>query len=165
MIKTMTSIISFDERDELEAWITRDWQWAMGGVRPPHGWRPSQKWKTPPPLFDAVGERVRIWLGIDEWQPEPRFGWTANYQPTLTWVTEHCDPEIAGFIHLRANVLVTRPPSGGMPIVGGRKLSLMQRDAWALNTAVLHSSTRSVGGPRLLCSYGFLVPSSSPAVL
>lgn len=158
--------ITPDEQTELSAWITREWAWASGETLAPKGWRGTMRWKTPPPVFFTVAGRVIRWLKLtdEQWARDPKFGWTVNYQPEFSWVLVHQDLAPPGKAVIRANVLVARPPAGGTVFIADQEILVRERAAWALNTTRPHGTARHLGGPRLICSYGFLV-SDEAAVL
>ena len=70
----------------------------------------------------------------------------------------HNDPAPKGFVHVRANVMLEKPETGGDPIVDDKTINVDKKDLWlVLASLEYHASTPIKGGERLVYSFGSLV--------
>lgn len=73
----------------------------------------------------------------------------------------HKDFAPENYAHVRCNVLLEKPKSGGMPIIDGKVLDIDVGDMWiVLASLELHGSTPISGPNRIIKSFGGLVPLS-----
>jgi hypothetical protein len=73
----------------------------------------------------------------------------------------HKDEAPDGLVHVRCNVMLEQPPSGGMPIVDGEVLDVGVGDLWiVLASKEKHGSTPISAPTRVIKSFGGLVPES-----
>jgi len=77
-------------------------------------------------------------------------------------VHPHMDTNQGDLNHIRFNVLVSKPLGGGKPIHGEDTLEIEEGGMWQCNAGTTtHSSTPVIGTrPRIVMSYGFLLPTS-----
>lgn len=116
-----------------------------------------------PEEFWNIRARVVDVLSLHDLMDDPYKGSFLSYVAPGGMVHEHRDARLRladeEFLILRCNVLFKSPDSGGMPLIGSRRLEVSDRGMWAFfPTEVRHSST-TVGGPdcRGSLSFGFLV--------
>lgn len=115
-----------------------------------------------PPLYFGLRQRVAALAGIEDIE-EPVLTSYISVIVAGGAVHPHIDADPPGFRHLRFNVMVSRPDLGGMPIVEDKRIQIPGRGGWWFYPGVLEHSSEVVEGdvPRIVCSYGFLVPVSS----
>lgn len=74
------------------------------------------------------------------------------------YVPTHKDEAPKGFQHVRCNVAIKLPQSGGRPVLGGEHLDINEGDVWVCFASIEeHSSTPTQGGERIIFSIGGLV--------
>jgi hypothetical protein len=82
-----------------------------------------------------------------------------NHYQDGAQVPEHIDPAPEGFVHIRCNLMLKKPPVGGNPIINGEEIKVEENDLWiCLVSLEPHSSTPIKGGERLIFSFGGIVP-------
>jgi hypothetical protein len=70
----------------------------------------------------------------------------------------HKDPAPIGYIHVRANVMLKKPPKGGDAVIDGQVFELEENDLWLIFPNIEeHGSTPIEGGERLIYSFGALI--------
>jgi hypothetical protein len=78
----------------------------------------------------------------------------------------HTDPAPSGMVHVRCNVMLKKPPAGGMPLVDGEEFSVDEGDLWiVLASLEQHGSTPISAPERVIKSFGGLVPKDQVAQL
>lgn len=81
-----------------------------------------------------------------------------NHFEDGAFTSEHTDSSPQGFVHVRCNVLLKKPESGGLPKVGDNVLNVIVGDLWIVFASEeVHGSTPIKGGDRLIYSFGALV--------
>jgi hypothetical protein len=87
---------------------------------------------------------------------EPMFGNFVGVNFSGGSVHSHTDPTIDGYNHVRLNFLVSKPSSGGMPIINDKEYSIDENLGWVnLANKYRHASTVVAGTtPRILLSLG-----------
>lgn len=72
---------------------------------------------------------------------------------------KHKDKTEPGFVHVRVNLMLKKPPKGGDIVVDDEFISLEKNDLWIILTNLeVHSSTPIEGGDRYIYSFGSLIP-------
>lgn len=74
------------------------------------------------------------------------------------YVPEHIDDNFgASGEHVRFNVLISKPLSGGEPVIDGCVIELEEGDAWSFTASQYYHSCRVVSGtkPRITASFGY----------
>lgn len=70
----------------------------------------------------------------------------------------HTDSAPKNYLHVRANWMLRKPPSGGDPVLAGVTLNVNPGDLWiCFASEEVHASTPAHGGERFVCSFGALV--------
>lgn len=83
---------------------------------------------------------------------------TGNHYLEGAFVHEHSDPAPDGYEHVRCNLMIKKPISGGMPVIDGEELVIDEGDLWlCLASLEKHSSTPISGGERITFSFGALI--------
>jgi len=98
-------------------------------------------------------------LEIEQFEEEPYFGIFIGINTESGFVQEHTDPSKDGYVHFRLNFLISKPKSGGMPVINGKEIRVNELESW-INCASkwLHKSTPVVGKkPRIVLSLGALI--------
>lgn len=98
-------------------------------------------------------------LGIEEFDEEPIYGIFIGVNSESGYVHPHKDPEIEGYYHFRLNFLVSKPESGGMPVINGNRYEVEELESW-INIASqwYHMSTPVSGNKkRIVLSLGAYV--------
>jgi len=90
---------------------------------------------------------------------EPMFkNFTGNHYIDGAFVHEHVDPAPKGYVHVRCNLMLKKPFSGGMPIIDGEELVVDNNDLWlCLASLERHASTPIGGSERFIFSFGALI--------
>jgi hypothetical protein len=109
---------------------------------------------------------------------EPNYGYLISYSEEGHEVHPHRDANwygdgpdvnqreykpknwIGDVVHCRLNVLISKPVSGGNPIIKGVEIPVAENEAWiCMSGAHTHSTTRVQGSkPRILLSLGYFIP-------
>jgi len=97
--------------------------------------------------------------GINPVKVEPMFQCLiGNHYLDGAFVHEHQDTNKGNLAHVRVNVMLKKPVTGGNPVLNGVELSVNEGDIWlCLAGEERHSSTPMYGGQRVVFSYGGLV--------
>ena len=98
-------------------------------------------------------------IGINVFREEPVYGILLGVINENSSVHPHRDDSILGFYHFRLNVLISKPISGGMPVINGEEFDVSEGESW-INVASEwnHWCTPIVGKkPRIVLSLGGLV--------
>ena len=91
-----------------------------------------------------------------------------SYQDYCGYITEgsavykHKDSNKNGKIHTRFNVMVSKPEQGGEPVQEDKMIEVEEGSVWRCNAGVVKHWCNTVVGskPRIVLSYGFLIPLS-----
>lgn len=113
-----------------------------------------------PPLFRKVRFRLQQCLGLpDDIQPEPMFGWYLSVISEGGAVHTHLDAAPEGMRHLRCNLFVQLPETGGYPIIEETVTPVDERMILAFFPNERRHSCEAVEGERsrIICSFGYLV--------
>lgn len=98
-------------------------------------------------------------FGFTELADEPVFkNFVGNHYEDKAYTHQHTDPAPAGFMHVRANWMLKKPPVGGDPVLSGEVVPVQEGDLWlCFASEESHASTPISGGERWICSFGALV--------
>lgn len=110
-----------------------------------------------------IRDRFMTELGITEWQEEPMFGIFIGVNTEGGAVHEHTDTAPNTHFHLRLNVMLQKPVSGGNPIMNQKEISIEEDETW-INIADYwkHASTPVIGNKeRIVMSIGSFVPKTN----
>lgn len=107
---------------------------------------------------DIIDEVFSL-FGINSIKPEPLFGtFIGNHFLDGAAVQPHNDPAPIGFHHVRCNIAIEMPVSGGNPVNNGVEKSVDRGDIWICFASIdKHWSTPIMGGQRIILSLGALV--------
>lgn len=136
-------------------------------------WKPAKEFCMPTGGFKANGYG-RQYLSIPEIKfrdaafsafgyknlvEEPIYkNFVGNHYLDGAFVHEHTDSAPDGFMHVRVNWMVKKPPVGGNPVLDGAELNVNVGDLWICYASEeRHSSTPVYGGQRVVCSFGALI--------
>lgn len=136
-------------------------------------WKPISQFSLPADVFRGNGYGRRYMsindlpfraeafmaFGYDEIEGEPIFkNFIGNHFLDGAFVHEHMDTAPYGFMHVRANWMLKKPPAGGNPILDGVELQVDIGDLWICYASEeRHSSVPIKGGQRTVCSFGALI--------
>lgn len=113
-----------------------------------------------PSFIQDVKEKVEEHYGISkDAKQEPIYKDFIGFITHGGQVHEHSDPNHDGLIHTRFNVLVSKPKSGGEPVIGGKIVDVKEGETWRCNAGLeMHSSNKVMGDkPRIVLSFGYLL--------
>ena len=98
-------------------------------------------------------------LGINLFLEEPEFGIFLGVNTEGGFVHEHTDITIPNYYHFRLNFLLSKPETGGIPVVNNTQLLINEGESWInLASEWAHSSTPVAGDkPRIVLSLGALI--------
>ena len=108
-------------------------------------------------LVKAIQQKVLAEYGLSDVEREDGFlGSILSYQTEGAFVHHHTDT-IEGKRHLRFNLFLSVPESGGVPIYNGEEMPIKERMLIPYEAdKYLHSSTPVVGNkPRIIISFGW----------
>lgn len=112
-------------------------------------------------IHKRVRLRLQAFLGVPpDATPEPIFGWYLSIISDGGAVHPHQDQTEPGMRHLRCNLFLQLPTSGGEPVVADEVIAVEERMVLAFFPSErLHSSQAAQGERRrIMCSFGYLVP-------
>jgi hypothetical protein len=112
-----------------------------------------------PESYTTISRRVETRLALQTALPEPNYGAYLSSIGEGGAIHEHIDPAPDGYRHLRCNLFVQIPDSGGNPILEGAVQPFEERMLLCFfPSEVRHSSLTSRGRwRRIVCSFGYLV--------
>lgn len=160
-IRIVRDFISEDERVELLDWAMR--------MRPhlksngaSRQFRQTDTLPDTPTVYGVMRERLECTLRLDGAEREPMFGWYLSIIDEGGAVHGHLDPTKPGRRHLRCNVFLQTPASGGAPVVEGEAHEVGDGDLLAFFPSEKRHWSQAVHGglARVICSFGYLVPTN-----
>ncbi len=115
-----------------------------------------------PAMFWDVRRRAISMFSVTDYEDEPGFHCFLGCNTEGGTVHRHTDPAPPDKYHVRMNIMISKPLSGGDPIIDGKMLEVQERDLWCFFPSVMpHESTPVVGKrKRMVISIGILVPRS-----
>jgi len=74
-------------------------------------------------------------------------------------VHQHRDYSLDDKIHVRFNVMISKPDSGGVPVQNGVEIVVQEGEVWRCDSSAVEHWCTPVGGdkPRIILSYGFFL--------
>jgi hypothetical protein len=111
------------------------------------------------PVIAKMKEELANRFDMKDWVLDPYFMDVIGYITEGGYVHTHLDQDIDDHKHMRINVLIQKPVSGGLLVLDGEELEVGVGDVW-LNLASLcvHSCTAIAGNkPRSILSLGYQV--------
>ena len=81
-----------------------------------------------------------------------------NHYQDNTFTHLHKDQAPKGYVHIRANIMLKKPKSGGDVIIDDKIYNVNQNDLWLLLASLEeHGSTSIKNGERLIYSFGAII--------
>jgi hypothetical protein len=112
-----------------------------------------------PDLFWQIRRRAISAFSVTDYEDEPRFKCFLGCNTDGGFVHQHRDPSPPEKHHVRMNIMLSKPLSGGCPIIDGKMIHVEERDMWCFYpTLMQHGSTPAIGNrKRFVLSIGILV--------
>ena len=141
-------------------------QWALCNVFQfwPNG--PSRQYGdleylSAPTVWRDIKQRVIQQYQIIDWILEPIYRDLCGFTTDGGFVHTHRDKTQPGRDHIRVNLVISKPDSGGDPILDGITIPLPEiGGSWRCDAGGTNHGCTPVHGsvPRIILSFGFLVP-------
>lgn len=114
---------------------------------------------APPPEVWEIRRLVVEANNLQGCATEPMFQDYCGFITEGGAIHPHQDPDHSGKQHVRFNVMVSKPESGGAPVQNGVEMHVEEGDVWRCDASrVRHWCTPVQGAkPRIVLSYGFLI--------
>jgi hypothetical protein len=118
---------------------------------------------APPEEFWKIRSRVVDLIGLSELEEDHYKDSFLSYIAPGAGIHRHLDARLMigheEVVVLRCNVLLKRPQTGGLPMIGSTELEIPNRGMWVFYPTELFHSATAVGGTefRGLQSFGYLV--------
>jgi hypothetical protein len=114
------------------------------------------------PLIVATAGRVERLFGLSGTAVDPDLGWVISVIHSGGAVHPHKDDDSYASTnrkHLRCNLLVSKPQSGGTPIIDGRPVAVVEGGGWAFFASETTHAALPVAGtiPRIVYQFGYAV--------
>jgi len=115
-----------------------------------------------PEEYEIVRRRLQNHFGVTDEQREPKFGWYLGSIGEGGMIHEHRDPAPEGLRHLRCNLFVQTPDSGGEPVIEDVVQPYEERMLLCFFPSEQRHRSNRVNGSsrRITCSFGYLVGTS-----
>jgi hypothetical protein len=106
-------------------------------------------------------------FGIKDWAIDPNLHDLIGYITEGGTVHPHTDRNAGDRVHVRINLLVSKPEAGCIPLLGGIPIDVDVGDAWICFASRCRHATTPVQGPtfRSIVSYGLQVERAEAAGL
>lgn len=106
-----------------------------------------------------IKERIVKTHDLHSALPEPFFKDYCGYITEGGAIHKHQDPNQGNKIHTRFNVMISKPVSGGIPVIDGKEIQVEEGDVWKCEAGLYeHWCTPVIGDkPRIVLSFGFLI--------
>jgi hypothetical protein len=113
----------------------------------------------PPPEVWEIRRQIIEGHNLQGCETEPKFQDFCGYITDGGAIHKHQDLDHNGKQHVRFNVMVSKPDSGGIPVQNGVELVVEEGDVWRCDASQVHHWCTPVVGvkPRIVLSYGFLL--------
>ena len=98
-------------------------------------------------------------FGIIPEKEEPLLGnLIMNHFEEKAFTHTHKDPAPENYIHVRANLMLKKPETGGDIIIDNEKFSVKENDLWLILASLENHGSTPIGkGERLIYSFGCLI--------
>jgi hypothetical protein len=153
-------IITRQEKNILLEWIGKNESRFIQNPMGPHRrYYPFSEDPYIPKLFLEIKHRIIKREKIKKWYLEPMFKDYVGVISNGGFIHEHQDANYQSLNHVRYNLFLSTPKSGGEPVYNGKKLKMKEREYLkCLSGNERHSCNVVVGDkPRIVISYGFLI--------
>jgi hypothetical protein len=99
-------------------------------------------------------------FSVTDYEDEPEYRCFLGCNTAGGFVQRHADSSPPGRLHVRLNIMLSKPFGGGEPIIDGQKFDIAERDLWCFFPSIMpHETTPVVGDrKRFVLSIGILVP-------
>lgn len=116
-----------------------------------------------PGVFWKVRRRALATFSITDYEDEPHFRCFLGCNTEGGYVHKHLDSSTPGTLHVRMNLMLSKPAGGGMPVIGGQQFDIEEGDLWCFFPSIMpHESTPVIGDrKRFVVSIGVLVPKAA----
>lgn len=158
----MKKIISSDERKEILKWVFDKESYFI-----PNPFGENRKYLNlyqddlnQPDLIFEIKKRILKEEKVEEYVDENIIGDLISFNAEGGYIQKHTDPTIEKYKHIRYNLFLSKPYSGGDPVYSGK---IMQYEEECYLTyrvdTNLHWSLPVIGKkPRIAISYGIYLP-------
>lgn len=108
----------------------------------------------------AVRQRVVDQFHLHAFSTEPMFRDYCGFITEGGAIHHHSDPDNSKGVHVRYNVMISKPHSGGDPYQDDVLIPVEEGEVWRCNASrVTHWCSAVVGDkPRIVLSFGFSIP-------
>lgn len=111
------------------------------------------------PTIQRLADRLESRFGIANCPVDPLLGWIISVQFEGAFVHPHVDEAVhytdGTRNHFRCNVIVSKPESGGVPMIAMRPVPLIERGGWAFFASKSEHLSTPVAGQRPRITYQF----------
>jgi hypothetical protein len=116
-----------------------------------------------PAFFWDIRRRAVSMFSVADFEDEPGYKCFLGCNTEGGTVHRHTDPSPPHQHHVRMNIMISKPLSGGDPVIDGKVFEVKERDLWCFFPTVMpHESTPVVGKrKRMVISIGILVPKAA----
>lgn len=160
----LRGFLSPQEHKQLTHWA--DGQLARGHLQTnpygEHRWFRSYGKNDPlvPSVFWKVRRRAVSAFSVRDYEDEPDYRCFLGCNSEGGYVHRHIDSSPPGKLHVRMNLMLSRPFGGGMPVIDGQEFDIGEGDLWCFFPSIMpHESTPVMGDrKRMVVSIGILVP-------
>jgi hypothetical protein len=152
--------IGADERILLAEWADKMLPFLKPNRRGPERlYRQVQDLPMVPEVYTSVRERLQLRFGLSASDREPEFGWFLGSIGDGGFIHQHTDPVREGTRHLRCNLFVQLPESGGEPVVEDTVQHVNEGSILCFFPDAQRHCCNIVRGSRrrVVCSFGYLV--------
>ena len=113
-----------------------------------------------PLLFWRVRQRAVSVFSVRDYEDEPNYRCFLGCNTEGGFVHRHTDPSPSRRLHVRMNIMLSRPAGGGMPVIDGQEFDIAEGDLWCFYPTIMpHESTPVLGErKRFVLSIGILIP-------
>jgi hypothetical protein len=162
----LRDFLTVQEHKQLMYWA--DTQLARGHltINPygEHRWFRSYGENDPlvPSVFWKVRRRAVATFSVRDYDYEPDYRCFLGCNTEGGYVHRHIDSSPPGKLHVRMNLMLSKPVGGGMPVIGSKEFDIEERDLWCFFPSIMpHESTPVMGDrKRFVASIGILVPNT-----
>jgi len=122
-----------------------------------------EKGDSVPDIFWEIRHRAVSRFSVTDYEDEPKYRCFLGCNTEGGFVRRHTDPSPLEKHHIRMNIMLSKPISGGYPIVNDKMIQVEERDLWCFYPELMpHESTPVLGSRnRFVLSIGILVPRTS----
>lgn len=115
------------------------------------------------PLISELAIRIEERFGLKGTPVDPELGWVISVIYHGGFVHPHKDDRLyrdRPVKHLRCNVVISKPETGGTPIIARHPVPLIEGGGWAFFASEVEHSAFPVSGskPRVIYQFGYAVP-------